>query len=206
LVTQNKKLDLSLASNNECTKNWDSTIYGGRVQVKNYWLELVDNNWAWFKTYYNIDISEKDVPDLELIPTRIYTLDSIALLSINLKSPIHSFLKLDTTKAAFYVIKKNEFVGIIYSAFKNNIWKNGEGYSGIFESVAGKLSDLYFEKKYSFYNVHIYASPSINYRHQFLVYNDGEELKAIKPGGQELLFINEIMELKKFLNINNSSN
>jgi len=175
---------------------WKKTLGEGKTQVKTYWVDLADKKWDWFKKYYNTELSDKDVPSMNLVPIPIYTIDSVSLYGAKTKSSIIQSMALDTNNALYLVQKDSTFVAAVYSTYQSNQWQNGGGYSGIFTSVAQKFSSLY-SSGISFYSIDVYPYSKSRDHLSFNVYDNGKDLISIKANGKEVLFVDELTKLKQ---------
>ena len=178
---------------------WEHTLDAGKKEVKNYWVDLVDGNWDFFKKSYNTELNDSDIQKLELVPMLVYTIDSIDFANISSKTSPAIILKLNTEKAIFEGLKDNKFVVAIHAKYVDNKWKNEGGYSGIYPVIADKLFDLYFNEKTPFFEVDVNAFPSQHYLYNFLVYKENGEYKCIKMTGKTPLLTDELIELREYL-------
>jgi len=180
---------------NSYSQSWDSTLLAGKTQVKLYWINRMSDVFA--KTI-GLDLNSDEIDKLTMLPSPVYVIDSININKIKSDDDFNKYLRIDKTRATYYVLKEDKIIAVIYSKFVNNKWVNSEGYGNIFKIVSEKLTYLYFKKHTQFYSVKVNYFPSYNhnYADAYLVYIEDGKLIS-NWAGEEMDFFEQISMDKK---------
>ena len=195
--TKNDLNDIHLKQLN-FDSEWKDSLENIKQEVKNSWIQFVNGDWNSFQERYGVVITKDDILNLELIPVEIFIIDSVAFANLDTSTPIENIITLMKDKAKFFVVKDKEFVASINSITDDAQWEASE-YGGIAHTLAPKLSELYFEKKYLLYTIGINSYPSQSYIRYFNVFIEDGEFKSLSIFGKTKPFIDELLEYREYL-------
>lgn len=87
------------------------------------------NDWSW-TSFYKTDLTEEDLPHVDLVPFFSYRLEYEDLRKFNINSKIEDLIHLNKSQVKYFVMKNSYFVAIVDARFENGIYIP-DGFSGI---------------------------------------------------------------------------
>lgn len=183
-----------IAINLSCN-TWVQTLDKGKEPVKKYWGKLASRNWGYFLKRCGYRLADSDVARLELIPERIYIIDSESLMNYKPSQSIKPLLKLDRTRATYFILKDRKIIGFIDAAYDGRAWSNRNGY-GCIDSMLGSK---FLRRINSNGLIHLYVSMSPSYHREmpFNVYKDDKgKYMSLRIWGDSIPLEKEILKIK----------
>jgi hypothetical protein len=180
------------------------TLNKTKEQAKQYLVNSINESpeLNWLEKYCKVKFTNDDVPAMTIETIPVYRIDSIAFWHCRNISDVVKNMTLETRNANFYLRKDSIFISDFRAVLRDNEWKSGGGFCGIYPNLSKKFQFLY-SHGFPIYNVkvfftttraHYYDMPDCSYN----VYDNGKELIIIKINGSETPFIQELENQRNY--------
>jgi hypothetical protein len=169
-----------------------------KEQAKQYLVndinERTDLNWL--EDDCKAKFSNKDTASMYMETVPVYRIDSVAFFHYKNITDVIKSSKLEPRNANFYLRNDTIFISDFRSVLRDNQWKSGGGFCGIYPNLSKKLISVY-SQGYPVYNIKVFETTTRAHYYDmpdysFNVYDNGKELIVIKINGDETSLIGEL--------------